>query len=84
MNFMASFIFFEQDKSHSNRGIEINLVDVTSTHVRSEEELSHSIHPHRQTNLMLSGFDIFLIFSFRVALKLCFLTFHGETMMSSL
>jgi len=48
MNSMASFIFFEQDKSHSNRGIEINFIDVTSTDVRSEEELSHSIHPHRQ------------------------------------
>jgi len=51
MNFMVSFIFFEQDRSHSNRGIEINFVDVTSTDVRSEKKLSHSIHPHRQTNV---------------------------------
>lgn len=51
MNFMASFIFFEQGRSHSNRGIEINFVDVTSTNVRSEEELSHREHPHHQTNV---------------------------------
>jgi len=51
MNFMASFIFFEQDIIHSNRGVEINFVDVTSTDVKSEEELSHSVHSHFQTNV---------------------------------
>ena len=48
---MAYFIFFEQDRSHSNRGIQINFVDVTSTDVRSEEGPSHSVHPHHQTNV---------------------------------
>ena len=46
-----NFIFFEQDRSHCNRGIEINFVDVTSTDVRSEEELSHGVQPHCQTNV---------------------------------
>ena len=50
MNFIKIFIFFKQDTTHFNRGIQINFVDVLSTDVISEEEPSHSVHPDHQQN----------------------------------
>ena len=48
---MAYFILFEQERSHSNRGIQINFIGITSNDVRSEEEPSRNVHPHHQTNV---------------------------------